>query len=330
MVATIGGRVRANGLGSKRRWTACDLGRPLVRFRPRQRRGRAAGARWGGLQSSSLSQILPADFEAGLVQSSFNIHWRGAISYDPAVRGFSIQVAVPDGAFFGSKMRFVDLLLDPEARMFTPRDPAAWAAARNIGRARIQAICDEREWRLARAAVPLSAPTVSDRRIWLNFAVDLEKRLPFPTSGTVWNQRLFLPVQSDADYVDDLKEFRRVLTMVRAKNISGNFYIVSPDLPHAHAVIKHILDDEKADLARHRFVIVGDEAAASQVASTLANHGGKTVTIVTLRQVLPPAAQQKDYDWAGQRACAALSKATDRRQSPRSQRPSTAQSPPKS
>lgn len=257
--------------------------------------------------SWSLAQVLPADYAGALVQTSPNIHWRGGMIYDPTTRAFNFQVAVPNGERFGEQAGFVDLLLDPETRMFTPRDQARWTQAHAMGRARVEAICGERKWELARAAVPLSAPTVTDRKTWRNFAAELEKRLAYPASGSVWNQPLFLPLSRDPNYESDLREFRRRLTFVRSTNIKGNFYLVSPDLPNAHAVLKEFLAGEKEPaLGNHRFVILGDQPAASQVTATITATGGKDIRIVGLREVLPPAAKQEDYDWQGKRACDAI------------------------
>ncbi|WP_309662783.1 hypothetical protein [Sphingomonas sp.] len=259
------------------------------------------------LQAWSLAQILPADFAGALIQTSDNIHWRGAISYDPSAHRFNFQIAVPNGKYYGDQMRFVDLLFDPAAQTFAPRDQAAWTEARNIGKARVEAICSERKWRMARAAVPLSAPIESNRKTWMNFAMELEKRVVFPkVEGSGWTQRLFLSAKNDPDYEDDLKEFRRVLTMTRAV-IPGEFNLVSPDLNNAHAIMKAFLFGEKnRNLGNDRFVIVGDNPTASNVAKTIADFGGSQWRIVGLREVIPPAAKQKDYDWQGQRACDAI------------------------
>jgi hypothetical protein len=278
------------------RWCDSGLGKDVVVL---------LGPDGARLQAWSLAEILPPDYVAALVQTSFNMHWRGGVSYDPKAHAFSFQVAVPNGDMFVG--RSVDLLLDPDAQRFAPRDPAAWQVARSIGRARVEAICADRRWELTRAAVPLSAPTDADRRTWLNFAMEVEKRLAYPTSGSVWNERLFLPARSDPEYESDLTEFRRRLTLVRSDNIAGNFYVVTPDLPNAHAVLKEFLTKEKdKDLGNDRFVIVGDEPEASQVAATIAASGGKDVRIIGLHEALPPAAKQEDYDWRGKRACAAI------------------------
>jgi hypothetical protein len=263
------------------------------------------------LQAWSLAQILPAEYIAALIQTSFNIHWRGAITFEPSAHGFDFQIAVPDGEYFGGGMRFVDLVLDPDVRTFAPRNPVAWAEARNVGKARAESICLERKWRLRRAAVPLSAPIRSDRKTWLNFAMELEKRVVFPKLETFgWKQRLFLTAPDDASYQDDLKKFRRVLTMTRAE-VPGDFYLVSPDLKNAHSILKTFLAGEKAkNLGNDRFVIVGDPPTASEVMATIGDYGGQQVRIIALREAVPPAADRKDYDWEGQRACAAIAENT--------------------
>src|SRR5262249_21620444 len=124
---------------------------------------------------------------------------------------------------------------------------------------------------------------------------------------SVWNERLFLPARSDPEYESDLTEFRRRLTFLRSDNIAGNFYLVTPDLPNAHAILKEFLAAEKdKNLRHHRFFIVADEPEAPQVAATIAASGGEDVRIVGLHEALRPATRQEDYDWRGKRACAAI------------------------
>lgn len=280
------------------RWCRSGLGKDAVVL---------LGPDGARLQSWSLSQLLPAVYIEALHHSFDNIHWRGAISYDPDSRGFNFRILVADGQSFGEGARFLDFLLDPEDRTFSPRDTGAWVKALARAEAIVGHRCDERRWRLKRAEVPLMAPTTTDRKTWFNFALELEKRVVFPKLEMSWEQRLFLPSLGDPSYEADLKEFERRLTMTREQRITQDFYLVTPDLQNAHAVIKAFLAGEKnKNLGNDRFVIVGDEPFASDVAATIAAYGAQQVRIVGLTEVVPPAPIKEDFDWLGQQACTAI------------------------
>lgn len=258
-------------------------------------------------KSWALTELLPETYVAALVQTSFNIHWRNAITYDAKAKAFAIPVAYPDGARPGENRRVVQFLLDPERLAFAPRDQVAWEEALAHAERDVRNRCATRKWQLARAAIPLSAPVGTDRFTWMNFAMELERRIVFPKVAMSWEQRLFLPAQNDPNYEADLKEFRRVLTMTREQRITQDFYLVSPDLRNAHAILKTFLAGERyKNLGNDRFVIVGAEPTASDVAATIADYGGHQWRIVGPREALPPAADRKDYDWPRQRACAAI------------------------
>ena len=280
------------------RWCVRGLGKDVVVL---------LGSDGAYLQSWSLSQLLPDTYSEALYQTSPNIHWREEISYDPAARGFNFQVAIARGQNFHGGSGYLTFLLDPERRSFTAREPAAWNKAFAYAEGIVRNRCAMRKWRLARAAIPLTAPAGTDGFVWMNFAMELEERVIFPKlENFSWKQRLFLSAPSDASYQDDLKEFRRVLTMTRA-NIPGDFYLVSPDLANAHAILKSFLaGEEDKNLGNDRFVIMGDEPAASEVAATIAKYGGHQWKIIGLREAVPPLADRKDYDWQGKRACAAI------------------------
>jgi hypothetical protein len=258
-------------------------------------------------KSWTLSELLPANHIAGLFQSSFNIHWRGDIRYDSGLRAFNIPVAYPDGSRFGESKRFVHLSIDPESAIVTPRDKMAWDGAQAHAEKVVRNRCDRWAWLAARAAIPLSAPLGADRRTWMNFAMELQRRIAFPKVETSWSQRLFLPARTDPEYETDLKDFRRVLTMTRGESITQDFYLLSPELRNAHAILKAFLSGETSrNLANDRFLVVGDEPTASAIAGTLAEYGSHQVRIIGLGEAVPPAADREDYGWQDKRVCAAM------------------------
>lgn len=280
------------------RWCMSGLGKDAVIL---------LGPNGARLQSWALSQLLPAVYIEALHHSSDNIQWRGAISYDPDSRGFNFDILVASGQGFGKRAQSLKFLLDPKDRSFSPRDTMAWGEALAHAKKIVGNRCDVRRWRMKRAEVPLTAPTTNDRETWLNYALELEKRIVFPKLETRWEQRLFLPSLGDPSYKADLTEFQRRLTLSREQRVTQDFYLVTPDLQNAHAVIKAFLAGEKNEnLGNDRFVIVGDEPFASDVAATFAAYGAHEVKTVGLTEVVPPARAKKDFDWLGQRACAAI------------------------
>ena len=164
------------------------------------------------LQNWSLEQLLPADYVEALPQSSPNIHWRGGISYDARAKGFVFQVAIANGKRFD--IDATTFVLDPADRSFLPQDKPVWDAALSYAREVVRNRCVMRQWRLRREAVPLSAPTGTDRTIWQNFAKEIEERIEFPKDGYVFTWQLFLSAPGDASYQEDLKDFKRLSTIL--------------------------------------------------------------------------------------------------------------------
>ena len=84
---------------------------------------------------------------------------------------------------------------------------------------------------------------------------------------------------------------------------------MSTDLKNAGAILKAYLADQKSiDLSKDRFVIAGDDSAATELAKTLATFGSPKVRIVALNEAVPPKPVREDYDWKGKAACEAMAK----------------------
>jgi hypothetical protein len=263
------------------------------------------------LKSWSLEGIIGPQYLAALHQTSFNMHWRGAIAFDPEAGAFDIEIVRPSEELLFDTAQFTSLMLAPGTREFVPRSQSDWSAALELANDRIARICMARKEGLARAASPISAPPDNDREDWAIFAAEVIDRVTFPEVENAWEQLLFLPEMRNANYQEDLGEFQRSLTLLREQRIPQIFYLISPDIENAANILgKFLAGEKRADLSKHRFVIVSDEPMATFLTNALANYGGKSWRVIGLKEPIQPRADREDYDWRGMRACDALERQT--------------------
>ncbi|MCR2832879.1 hypothetical protein [Parerythrobacter lacustris] len=263
------------------------------------------------LESWSLEDIIGPQYLAALHQTSFNMHWRGAIAFDPEAGAFEIEIVRPSDELLFATAQHTSLMLAPGTREFVPRSQSDWSAALELANDRIARLCMARKENLARAASPIKAPPDSDRDDWAIFAAEVVARVTYPEVENAWDQLLFLPEKGHTDYQEDLREFERSLTFLRQQHIPQIFYLISPDIENAANLLgKFLAGEKRADLGKHRFVIVSDEPMATSLTGILSSYGGKSWHVIGLKEPIQPRADREDHDWRGMRACDALERQT--------------------